>query len=240
MNKGYNVLITGASRGIGHAIALEMSNRCSNMFITAHKQSSLNNGINLIRQQYHGNLYGKSIEQENSLETAHELYEWIKSRVDYLDILILSAGIFIEGDLCKIDSFLFNKNMDTNFNFNFYIVGELIQLLEKARKSPRIIIIGSTAAYGAYSVPTYSVAKWALRGYAINLRQELAKRGIGVTFISPGSTLTDMWHGEDIPLKRILEPTDIAKVINNLFDLSEQAVVEELIIRPMLGDIVDE
>ena len=58
-----------------------------------------------------------------------------------------------------------------------------------------------------------------------------------MTFISPGATLTDMWADVEIPPKRLLEPDDIAKIVDSLFDLSEQAVVEELIVRPMLGDV---
>ena len=104
-------------------------------------------------------------------------------------------------------------------------------MLSSGSSFARIIIIGSTAAYSAYSVPSYGVAKWGLRGLAVNLRKEL-----GVTFISPGPVLTDMWADVDVPEGRLLEPDDIAKVICGLFDLSTQAVVESLIIQPMLGD----
>lgn len=62
------------------------------------------------------------------------------------------------------------------------------------------------------------------------------KDNIGVTFVSPGGTLTDMWSDVEVPPNRLLEPNDIAKVVDSLFELSPQAVVEEIIIRPMLGE----
>jgi short-subunit dehydrogenase len=86
-------------------------------------------------------------------------------------------------------------------------------------------------------VPTYGIAKWGLRGFALNLRHELRDDGIGVTFLSPGGTLTDMWAGEDLPPNRLLEPTDVALMVAAITELSSQAVVDEIVLRPMLGDI---
>lgn len=125
--------------------------------------------------------------------------------------------------------------MSTNFSFYFYLVRNVIELVRKG-SCPRIIIIGSTAAYMPYPVPTYGISKYALRGFAVNLRKELMNDNIGVTFVSPGGTLTDMWSDVDVPFNRLLDPTDLAKMIDCMFDLSPQAVVEEIIIRPMLGE----
>ena len=63
------------------------------------------------------------------------------------------------------------------------------------------------------------------------------KENIGVTFISPGGTKTDMWEGVDLPENRLLAPSDIGKIVALIPKLSSQAVIDELIIRPMLGDI---
>ena len=111
---------------------------------------------------------------------------------------------------------------------------------KQRQKHANDVIIGSTAAYSSYSVPTYSIAKFALRGLATNLRKELMRENIGVTFLSPGGTLTDMWADVEVPPNRLLEPHDIAKLVDSIFDLSPQAVVEEIIIRPMLGEFDDE
>ena len=60
---------------------------------------------------------------------------------------------------------------------------------------------------------------------------------MGVTLVAPGGTLTDAWAGEEIPEGRLLEPADIGKLVAATLTLSSQAVVEEIIVRPMLGDI---
>lgn len=236
MRKGFNILITGASRGMGNSIAKKISHRADTLILTSKHASTLNRAVEEIKTFFEGTIYSFNFDQANASKIAKEFGDWVKNKVKYLDALILCAGDYIEGKLQEVDENDFVENMNINFNFNYYIVKRLIPLLKKAQ-APKIIIIGSTAAYDAYSVPTYSITKWALRGYAKNLRKELMEDKIGVTFISPGATLTDMWADVQLPSNRLLDPNDIAQIIDNLFDLSEQAVVEELIVRPMLGDI---
>lgn len=237
METKINALVTGGSRGIGNAIAKRISKRCENLFITSSNEKSLLKGLQSLREYYNGKLFGEFADHNESEKAAVKISEWVTSKTKKLDVLVLNAGMFIEGDLSSIDSNSFISNMEVNFSVNYFIVRELLPLLRKSNAA-KIIVIGSTAAYEAYPlVPTYGIAKWALRGFCINLRKELMNENIGVTFISPGGTLTDMWAGEELPANRLLEPDDIAKVIDNLLTLSNQAVVEELIIRPMLGDI---
>lgn len=234
MNKKYNILITGASRGIGNAITKRIVHYAENIFATSNYQYTLEKGLAEIEKQFSGNIYRFNMDQSEGEEAAEKLYNWLNSNTEIIDIAVLCAGNFFEGALCEIGSKEFNNTLNTNFLFNYHIIKRIVPMMKKSSFS-RIIIIGSTAAYTAYSVPSYSVSKWALRGLAVNLRDELAKDNIGVTFISPGPVLTDMWSGVDVPNGRILEPDDIAKIICGLLELSPQAVVEEIIIQPMLG-----
>lgn len=232
--KKFNTLITGASRGIGNAIAKELLSSSQNLFLISKEKNSLDRGtINF--EKNGANIYRFNIDQAAEKKAADSLYNWVNSQTDIIDVMILCAGNYFEGDLCSIDIDEFNNSLNTNFLFNYHAVRNFVPLM-KHSKFPRIIIIGSTAAYGPYSVPSYGVSKWALRGLAVNLRKELANKNIGVTFISPGPVLTDMWADVDVPNGRLLEPNDIAKVIRSLLELSPQAVVEELIIQPMQGD----
>ena len=236
MSKGLNILVTGASRGMGNAIAKKVSSRADTLLLTSKYAHTINEAVEEMRTYFKGRICYSNFDQSNAIDAAGEFEKWVMANVDHLDAMILSAGDFIEGKLQEVRDNDFIENMNINFYFNYFAVNRLIPLLKKAI-NPKIIIIGSTAAYDAYSVPTYSITKWTLRGFAINLRKELMEDGIGVTFISPGATLTDMWADVQLPVDRMLDPDDIAKIIDNLFELSGQAVVEELIVRPMLGDI---
>jgi hypothetical protein len=83
----------------------------------------------------------------------------------------------------------------------------------------------------------YNVSKHALTGYSKTLRDELKEFNIRVTTIYPGATLTDSWSGVDLPESRFMPPNDIAQSIWDVYQLSDRTVVEDIVLRPQLGDI---
>jgi short-subunit dehydrogenase len=84
---------------------------------------------------------------------------------------------------------------------------------------------------------SYSISKFALMGLTKNLREELKPFHIKVTGVYPGAVLSDSWAGFDNTSKRIMEAEDIAAMIVAASKLSPQAVVEDIILRPQLGDL---
>lgn len=235
MNKGKKVLITGVSHGMGLAIGKKIAPSCAQILGVARSGDMESENQHSIQQACMDFRYLSQNLEEGEL-AAKNIAKWATSQTEYLDAIILNAGFFIEGEMANFSSESWEKNLTVNFAVNHYLVQNLLPLLEGGT-APRIVIIGSTAAYEPYPiVPTYGVAKWALRGFAINLRKELAKQRIGVSFLSPGATWTNMWEGEELPRNRLLEPNDIATLVDCILNLSEQAVVEELIVRSMDGD----
>ena len=228
-----NVIVTGGTRGIGFAIAKRLDQRGWGVFVVNQDPQRGNTITTTLN-----NLIGHhAVDLGLGESSALEVTAAVRKKLSTIDLLVLNAGIFIEERLSELNAESFERNMQVNLNGNMFLVKHLLPLLRVGTK-PRIVIIGSTAAYEPYPlVPTYGVAKWALRGFAQNLRRELVPDRIGVTFLSPGGTLTDMWAGEDLPPHRLLQPDDIAILVDALTELSEQAVIDELIIRPMLGDI---
>ena len=84
---------------------------------------------------------------------------------------------------------------------------------------------------------SYGVSKYAMLGFSKNLRLELMDHGIKVTAVFPGAVLTDTWGNFDNSNKRIMEVNDIVDMIFAATQLTSQAVVEDIIIRPQLGDL---
>ena len=84
---------------------------------------------------------------------------------------------------------------------------------------------------------SYSISKFALLGFSKVLREELKTQGIKVTAILPGATWSDSWQGVDFPEDRLMQASDIALAVWSAYNLSRAAVVEELLIRPQLGDL---
>jgi short-subunit dehydrogenase len=101
-----------------------------------------------------------------------------------------------------------------------------------------IFTICSIASLAAYpNGGAYSISKFALLGFTKNLRRELMPHNIKVTAIIPGAVYTDSWKGSGVDESRIMEAEDIASIIYNASRLSPQATVEEIVIRPQLGDL---
>ena len=96
----------------------------------------------------------------------------------------------------------------------------------------------SIASLDAYkNGGSYSISKYAMYGFSKNLREEMKPHLIKVTSVFPGAVLTDSWDGFDNSTKRIMEAEDIARMVYASSQLSPQACVEDIIIRPQLGDL---
>jgi NADP-dependent 3-hydroxy acid dehydrogenase YdfG len=108
----------------------------------------------------------------------------------------------------------------------------------KKKKNGHIFNMSSLAGLKAYpGGGSYSISKFALRGFSMNLRDELKDFNIKVTTVFPGATYTDSWAASGIDEKRFMEANDIAKMIYAASQLSPQACAEEIIVRPQLGDL---
>lgn len=96
----------------------------------------------------------------------------------------------------------------------------------------------SVASIKAYpNGGSYSISKFALLGFTKALREELKPYNIKVTALVTGATLTDSWKGTSLPPSRFMKPEDVAQSIWDIAHLSDNTVVEEILLRPMLGDI---
>src|SRR5690606_34812846 len=86
---------------------------------------------------------------------------------------------------------------------------------------------------------SYAISKFALLGFSRCLREELKPFGIKVTSVMPGATWTDSWMGSGLPEDRYIPAVDIAEAGFSAYNVATSTVVEDLVIRPMLGDIHD-
>ena len=84
---------------------------------------------------------------------------------------------------------------------------------------------------------SYCISKFALLGMSKVLREEMKEQNVRVTSILPGATLTASWEGVDLPEERFMKPGDIAESVWSAYQLSDRTVIEELVMRPQLGDI---
>ncbi|RYG30551.1 MAG: SDR family NAD(P)-dependent oxidoreductase, partial [Chitinophagaceae bacterium] len=152
-------------------------------------------------------------------------------------MLINNTGTFIQGNVSDEPDGALETMLNVNL-FSAYHTTRAFLPYMKRQGSGHIFNTSSIAGISAYpGGGSYSISKFALMGFTKNLRQELKDHGIKVTAILPGAVYTDSWKGSGVSEDRIMEAEDIAKLVYNAATLSPQATVEEILVRPQLGDL---
>ena len=145
--------------------------------------------------------------------------------------------MFLPGSINNEEAGTLEAMINTNLYSAYHLTRALLPSMI-ANKSGHIFNICSIASLQAYSNGgSYSISKFALLGFSKNLREELKPLGIKVTAVLPGAAYTDSWSGSGVDPKRIMEADDVAKMVFAASQLSSQAVVEDIILRPQLGDL---
>jgi short-subunit dehydrogenase len=147
------------------------------------------------------------------------------------------VGSFIPGSIYNEAAGALEEMIQTNLYSAYHLTRVLLPAMMK-RKSGHIFNMCSIASLQAYNNGgAYSISKFALHGFSSNLREELKPYNIKVTGVFPGAAYTDSWSQSGIDPKRIMEAADIAAMIYAASRLSPQACVEEIVLRPQLGDL---
>ena len=232
-----NIVITGASKGIGKALALAFAAEGANLFLCARNEAALNETAKEILAKY-PNIKVKSRLVDLSIKKEAQAFGlWVLGETSSIDILINNAGLFLPGNIYDEEDGAVEKMINTNL-YSAYHLSRVLLLKMIEKKSGHIFNICSVAALKAYKDGgSYSISKFAIMGFSKNLRQELMPHNIKVTAVYPGAVMTDSWKGFDNSNNRIMEASDIATMIVAASKLSPQAVVEDIVIRPLLGDL---
>ena len=232
-----NAVITGASKGIGKAIAEKLAREGFNIAICARNSDTLAQAVADIRaQNTQVEVFSISADMSKK-EDVLAFAAKVKSFFPVIDILVNNAGVFVPGRLDEQEDGLLESMMAANVYSAYHLTRQLLPAMKAIRKG-HIFNLCSTASYTSYpNGGAYSITKFALLGFSRNLREELKPHNVKVTSLSPGPTWTASWDGFDGPPDRLMEAGDVANLLWAAYTLSAQAVVEEVIMRPMLGDI---
>lgn len=232
-----NAVITGASRGIGKALAQIFALHGYNLFLCSKTESHLLQTIEELKTAHPNvNIDGKALDIGKKPEAA--LFgQWVLNNTDAVDVLINNAGTFVQGNVSDENDGALEQMLEVNLYSAYYTTRAILPRM-KAQRSGHIFTMCSIASLAAYpGGGAYGISKYALLGFTKNLRQEVKEHGIKVTAVIPGAVYTDSWKGSGIAEERIMEAEDIAKTIFAASQLSPQAVVEEIVLRPQLGDL---
>ena len=231
-----NIIITGASKGLGKAMAKKFALDGNTLFLCARNEDQLNATANEIQNEFPNSIiYTKKVDVSKKNEVI-EFGNFCLQKGSP-DILINNAGQFIQGSVYNEVDGALEQMITTNLYSAYYLSRLIIPSMMEAKKG-HIFNICSIASLQAYQHGgSYSISKFAMLGFSKVLREEMKPYNIKVTSIMPGATWSASWGDADYPDDRLMKPEDVAEAVVAILRMSPQSVVEEIIIRPQLGDL---
>jgi len=231
------VLITGASQGIGAAIAKTFAHevRGVRLALVARNEKNLRSVAKACAK------LGATAEEfvcDVTDETAVAgMAKAVGKRFGAVDVLINNAGIFEGTPLTETSVAQFDRVVATSLRSTFLVSRAFVPGMVKKGRGD-VFNMGSIAGLQAYpGGAAYCAAKFGVTGLTKVMRAELKDKGVRVTLVSPGATWTPSWGASKVPAARMMPAEDVARAFVDIFRLTRRTVVEEMVLRPQLGDV---
>ena len=232
------VAITGASQGIGAAIACAFAEQrpgCR-LALIARSAGRLSRVARACvdKGAKRAEIFPCDVTEPVAVEA---MAEAVMEKMGVPDALINNAGVFRSGALLEMSVRDFDEIVAANLRSVFLVSRAFLQSLVK-RGRGHVFNMSSIAGLGAYPKnAAYCAAKYGVTGLSKVMRMELRETGVRVTCVHPGATFSPSWKGSGIPAGRMMPAADVARVFVDVFQMSQRTVVEEIVLRPQLGDL---
>lgn len=232
-----NALITGATKGMGRAVAIAFAKQGINLSICSRKEQELLDFKEEILQIAPAIQVFTLVADCSKRDDVKKFAEFTEKNMGFVDIIVNNVGMYKHSFILDDSEDSFQKQVDTNLMPAY----ELYRFFGKSMVSVgkgHIFNICSIAAINPIAeAGVYSVTKYALLGLNKVMKLEMQPHGVKVTAIIPGSTLTDSWAGMQVDKNKMVLPEDIAAAIITIYNMSAGANVDEMIVTPKFGQI---
>lgn len=230
-------VITGATKGIGRAIALQLAQEGYDLALCARTAAdlvTLSDDLRALRPEIQ--LYTEAVDMSDK-NAVQAFGAAIQREMGTVDALINNAGVFKPGAITEEEEGQLELQIETNLYSAYHLTRALLPAMIEAQRG-HIVNMCSIASFMAYpNGGSYSISKFAMLGFSKVLREELKDKNIKVTAIMPGATWSASWAGAPFPEERLMQAADIAHAVSSVLQMKPGAVVEEMVIRPQLGDL---
>lgn len=231
------ILITGCTKGIGLAILEQFAAQGFNVAGCARNANDLTSLFTKLSTEYPKQHFFLEACDASNIGLLKVFASDALKEFGTIDILVNNAGLFEPGNILDEPEGQFEKLFQINLASAYHMSRAIAPSMVQAKKG-HIFNICSIASLAAYkNGGSYTIAKFGLYGLSQALREELKTHQVRVSSIMPGATLTQSWEGVDLPEERFMKPEDVAKIVWTSYELSERTNVEQIILRPILGDI---
>lgn len=235
MKKSPLIVVTGASQGIGAAIARAFAAAfpAARLALVARNEAKLR-AVARSCECGKAETFGCDVSDEASVAT---MAAAVKSALGTPDVLVNNAGKFFGAPLLATTVAQFDAQIAANLRSVFLVSRAFLPAM-LARRSGTIYNMSSIAGLESYpNGAAYCAAKFGVTGLTAVMRDELKDKRIRVCCVHPGATVSPSWNGSGVPAKRMMPAEDLGRALVDIYRLGPRTVVESITLRPQLGDL---
>jgi NAD(P)-dependent dehydrogenase (short-subunit alcohol dehydrogenase family) len=231
------IVITGASQGIGATIAREFARTVSGVrlaLLARNEKNLRRTAAACARLSAEVRVFVCDVTDESSVARAAAA---VTRAFGPADVLVNNAGAFTGRPFLEMPVAEFDALIATNLRSVFLVSKAFVPAMAKRRRG-HVFNVSSIAGLDAYpNGAGYCAAKFGMTGLGKVMRRELRVSGVLVTNVHPGATWTPSWKGAGVPAARMMPAAGVARAIVNAWSLGPDTFIEDLILRPPLGDV---
>lgn len=231
--EGQTALVTGASSGIGRAVARRLATAGVKVALAGRSQERLKLAQASLPGEGH---LISPCDVRNDKEVAATV-SVCEAAWGHIDILVNSAGLYKIGPLTELTTEVWDDMWQTNVSGSVFATrAALPKMLERGRGT--IVFLSSVAAHRGFADNTaYSATKYAVTGFARSLTTEVRRKGVRVVNALIGPVDTPMWEDKSAPLEpdELLTPDEVAQALYGAMTVSDRQVIEDVLLLPQRG-----
>lgn len=233
------ILITGASQGIGEAIAHVFAKELPGcrLALVARSEKNLQRVAKACLRLGAGSVDVFPCDAADEA-SVNAMAVSVEKHLGVVDVLINNAGVFRAAPFLEMAVAEFDQVVAANLRSVFLVSRAIVPPMVKRRKGGHVFNMSSIAGLDAYpNSAAYCAAKFGVTGLSKVMREELKPHRIRVTAVHPGATVSPSWSQSGVDFERLMPAKDVARAFFDIYQLSAKTVVEEIVLRPIGGDI---
>lgn len=230
--KQKRAIISGATRGIGKAVAIALADQGYDLALAARDLAQLENFKAVLKERTSGEIMTRSVDFASKFETSNfaqaVLHSWGGA-----EVIVNNVGIYSMGIIDREEEGTLEKMLQLNLQSAYYLTLPFLKGMRQQKNGHVFNICSAVCKTPRVNAPAYTISKQALKAFNDVLREEMRPYGVKVTAVIPGSVNTSSWEGIEAPKEDFVQPEDVAALIMQSLSLSRGALMEEIVINPL-------